>query len=161
MNKLFAVMISVLLLALTTIVFAAPPDQAPSAMTPAMHAGSGGFQGPRDGGPLHHGFLSYLKLSKEQMDKMHELRTRYYNETRDMRYELAQKRLEMRKLFTDPKTNDATLLAKQKELNALNLKLMDKMAEMKIEGRKILTPEQIQKRDPLFMRGRNGNRDLR
>jgi Spy/CpxP family protein refolding chaperone len=161
MKKLFVVMIAVFFVALATVVFAAPPDQAPPAMTPAIHPDSEGFRGPRGGEPLHHGFPSYLQLSKEQMDKMHELRTRSYKETRDTRYELAQKRLEMLKLSTDPKTNDALLLAKEKELNALRLKLMDKMAEMKIEGRKILTPEQIQKLDPFFMRGRNNYGELR
>jgi Spy/CpxP family protein refolding chaperone len=62
----------------------------------------------------------------------------------------------MRKLFTDPKTNDATLLTKAKELNALKVKLMDKMAEMKIERRKVFTPEQLQKLDRPRMGGRHG-----
>lgn len=139
-------MITVFFVALAAVVFAAPNDQAPPA--PAMHPGYQGFRGPHDGGSFHHGFLS-----KEQMGKMRELRMRYYNETRDMRYELAQKRLEMRKLFTDPKTDDATLLAKEKELNALRLRLTDKMAEMKVEGRKILTPEQLQRIDIMSMGG--------
>jgi hypothetical protein len=38
---------------------------------------------------------------------------------------------------------EATLLAKEKELNGLKLKLMDKKAEMKVEWRKILAPEQV------------------
>ena len=65
--------------------------------------------------------------------------------------ELAQKELEMRKLFTDPKVDDATLLAKEKDLSALRLKLMDRKAEMKLAWRKILTPEQIQKLDRMPM----------
>jgi hypothetical protein len=64
---------------------------------------------------------------------------------------MAQKRLEVRKLFMDPKTDDATLLAKQKEMSALRQKLQDKMAQMMIEGRKILTPEQLQKLDRMGM----------
>ena len=64
-----------------------------------------------------------------------------------MRYDLAAKRLAMRKLFTDPKTDDATLLAKQKEISELRQQLRDKKAQMKIEWRKILTPEQIAKLD--------------
>ena len=154
MKKLCAVMIAVFLLALTTVVLAAPTEQTPSSMTPAMHAG---FKGPHRGGSFHHGFLSYLKLSKEQMAKMQELRTRYYNETRDMRYELAQRRLEMRKLFTDPNTNDPTLLAKEKELNALRQKLMDTMAGIKIEARRIFTPEQLEKLDTLSMCRHHGH----
>jgi hypothetical protein len=64
---------------------------------------------------------------------------------------MAIKRLEMKKLFTDPKTDDATLLAKQKELSALRQQMSDKIAQMMIEGRKILTPEQIMKLDRLPM----------
>ncbi len=82
---------------------------------------------------------------------MRDLRNRFYTDSRDLRYDMLQKRLEMRKLFTDPKTNDAALLAKQKELSALRLKLSDMRAQMMIEGRKILTPEQIQKLDRMPM----------
>ncbi len=148
-------MIAVCFVALATVVFSAPTDQAPSAMAPAFGHGCPGFSGMHHGGPFHKGFRSYLNLSREQRDKMHELRIRFSKETRDMRYDLAQKKLEMKKLFTDPKTDDATLLAKEKELNALKGKLMDKMAEMKIEGRKILTPEQLQKLETLSMHHRH------
>ena len=91
---------------------------------------------------------------KSRLTKMRELRDRFYNETRDLRYDMAQKRLEMRKLFMDPKTDDATLLAKQKEMSGLRQKLQDKMAQMMIEGRKILTPEQLQKLDRMGMGSR-------
>ena len=140
MKKLFVGMIAVCFIALATVVFAAPTDQTPSVVAPARH--QGGYAG--------------FQLSNEQRDKMREIKTRYRQETRDMRYDLEQKRLEMRKLFTDPKTDDAILLAKAKELNALKLKLMDKMAEMKIERRKIYTPEQLQKLDRPGMNGRYG-----
>jgi len=38
----------------------------------------------------------------------------------------------MRKLFTDPKTDEATLLAKQKELNSLRQQMLEKKLQMKI-----------------------------
>ena len=91
----------------------------------------------------------FLSLSKEQKAALHEIRNRFHANTRDLRYGLAQKRLEMRKLFTDPKTDDATLLAKEKEIDALTLKLMDRKAQMKIERRRTLTPEQIQRLDTM------------
>jgi len=94
----------------------------------------------------------FLNLSTEQKDKVREMRDRHVQETRELRYEFSQKLLEMRKLFTDPKTEEATLLAKQKEVSLLGQKLMDKMAQMIIEGRKILTSEQIQKLDQMPMR---------
>ena len=93
------------------------------------------------------GFNNYLGLSDEQLAKMKELRNSFRNDTKDSRYNLAIKRLEMRKLFTDPKTDDATLLAKQKETSELRQQLSDKKAGMKVEWRKILTPEQIAKLD--------------
>ncbi len=92
-------------------------------------------------------FKKYLGLTDEQLAKMKELRINFRNDTRDLRYNIAIKRIEMRKLFTDPKTNDATLIAKQKELSNLRLQLSDKKAEMKLKWRKILTPEQIAKLD--------------
>ena len=41
---------------------------------------------------------------------------------------MLQKGLEMHKLFTDPKIDETTLLAKQKEMSSLHQKLMDSMA---------------------------------
>jgi Spy/CpxP family protein refolding chaperone len=97
---------------------------------------------------------SLLNLTAEQKDKMRELRNRHHAATRDLRYDLAQKRLEMRRLFTDPKTSDQVLLAKEREISALRQKLFDTRAQMKIEWRSILTPEQIQKLDEVPHRGR-------
>lgn len=103
-----------------------------------------------EGRPSHHkefGFKKHLNLSDEQLAKMKELKNRFRDETRDLRYGLAIKRIEMRKLFTDPKTDDATLLAKQKGISKLRQQLSDRRGQMKIEWRKILTPEQIAKLD--------------
>ena len=91
------------------------------------------------------GFKKHLNLSDDQLTKMKELRNNFRNDTRDLRYNLSIKRIEMRKLYTDPKTGDATLLAKQKEISKLRQQLSDKKAVMKVEWRKILTPEQIAK----------------
>lgn len=92
---------------------------------------------------------NHLNLSDKQLAKMKELKNRFHTDTRDLRYDLEIKRIEMRKLFTDPKTDDATLLAKQKEISELRQQLSDKKAQMKIEWRKILTPEQIAKLDKM------------
>ena len=96
-----------------------------------------------------YGFKKFLNLSDEQLAKMKDLRSSFHNDTRDLKYNLAIKRIEMRKLFTDPKTDDETLLAKQKEISELRQQLSDKKAQMKIEWRKILTPEQIAKLDKM------------
>ncbi|HME44027.1 MAG TPA: Spy/CpxP family protein refolding chaperone [Syntrophorhabdales bacterium] len=162
MKKCYVVSMALLFVGLATVVYAQGPGSSAGGPPPA--GGPGGFRGPgsmmggqsgpegfeHGHGPCFHGGFgsgAYLGLSKEQIDKMRELRDRFYNETRDLRYDMAQKRLEMRKLFMDPKTGDATLFAKQKEMSGLRQKLQDKMAQMMIEGRKILTPEQLQKLD--------------
>jgi len=150
---------AVIFVVVATLGFAQGPGSGQAG--PPSAGGPGGFRGPGSGpgssegfqpgyGPRFHGRFGegkFLGLSKEQIDKMQALRDRFYNETRDLRYDMAQKQLEMRKLFMDPKTDDATLLAKQKEMSGLRQKLADKMAQMMIEGRKILTPEQLQKLD--------------
>ncbi len=165
MRKWCMGMAAVVFVVFATVAFAQGPGSGPGG--PPFAGGPGGFHGPgsfggssgpegfqRGYGPWFHGGFGggdYLGLSKEQLDKMRELRDRFYNETRDLRYEIAQKQLEMRKLFMDPKTDDATLLAKQKEMSGLRQKLQDKMAQMMIEGRKMLTPEQLQKLDRMGM----------
>ncbi len=121
---------------------------------PGFHRhGGGGFGGPGAG--------AYLDLSKEQMDKMWQIKDKYRNEMRQTRYELYQKRLEARKLFTDPKADDATILAKQKEISALQQKMRDRMVQMKLEERRVLTPEQLQKLNETQRGwGRGGRRGL-
>lgn len=88
-----------------------------------------------------------LNLSPDQRAKMRDLWMRSYLDTRDLRYDLMQRRLEMRRLFSDPKADSAALMAKQKEVSALQQRLMDRRAQTMIEWRALLTPEQIQKLD--------------
>ncbi len=97
------------------------------------------------GPAFHPGFEQMLGLSKEQRDEIRKLRSLAYQETRDLRYKLAQKHLEFRKLFSDPKTDEETLLEKQKELIALGGALQSKEAQTLLKIRKILSPEQIGK----------------
>ena len=99
--------------------------------------------------PETNSLAAYLGLTRAQIDKCRVLRNRFYRETRDLRYDFFQKQLEMRKLFADPKATEAKLLEKEKELSPLRQRLMDKVAETIIEGRKILTSEQIEKLDQL------------
>jgi len=136
MKKWHVMLLALLFVGLATASFAAPPDPGPQ-----------GPQRPESWahGGMHHRFGSWLNLTQEQKDKMRELRNRSYAETHDLRYDIRMKHLELEKLFTNPKTDDATLLAKEKELSALKLTLMERKAEMKVAWRKILTPEQIEK----------------
>ncbi|MCX5811959.1 MAG: Spy/CpxP family protein refolding chaperone [Proteobacteria bacterium] len=126
----------VLFLALTTTVFA--------------FGGKGGYgfsrcggQGAGFGGPM--GMAANLNLSKEQSEKMWQTKEKFHNDTQKLRFELFQKRIELKDLYADPKADEATLLAKQKELNTLRQSMQDKMTQMRLEQRKILTPDQIKK----------------
>ncbi len=141
------VMAGIVLCLWTTLTFGADPP----AMGPGAPMGPGMMHGGMEG--IHAAMAKHLNLSREQQDKLAALTSRYFGETRSMRYELAEKRLEMWKLFTDPKATDSELLARQKEISALRQKLADKMAQMMIEGRKILTPDQLNRLDMMGMMG--------
>lgn len=93
------------------------------------------------------GIAAYLDLSNDQITRMRDLHNRYYQETRNLRYDLMQRRLEMRRLFLDPKADSAALLAKQREVSSARQRLGDAMARMMVDWRAILTPQQIQKLD--------------
>jgi Spy/CpxP family protein refolding chaperone len=82
---------------------------------------------------------------------MRDLHTRYYMETRGLRYDLMIGRLELIRLFLDPKADSTAILAKQGQVSALRQKLSDAMARMMVDARAILTPEQIQKLDMAFL----------
>jgi Spy/CpxP family protein refolding chaperone len=150
------------------------PPAAAQGKTPAStnaHQGMmGRHQEMMDGRGRWEGHRTFLNLTQDQIAKMRDLHTRYYGETRNLRYDLMQRRLEMRRLFLDPKADSASILAKQKELSAARQGLMDAMARMMVEWRAILTPEQIQKLDMaalahgrmggMMMGGGMGHRDM-
>jgi Spy/CpxP family protein refolding chaperone len=143
MKRWYAGILVVLFLALTTTVFAYGPrggfgPGGCGSADPSVGGPGGGL-----GGPM--GLAANLNLSKEQMDKMWQMREKFRNDTQKLRYELFQKRLEMKTIFSDPKADDATIVAKQKELSALRQNMTDKMVEFRLAQRKILTPEQLKK----------------
>jgi Spy/CpxP family protein refolding chaperone len=129
----------------------APPPR--SFSTPAMPSQGSMAFGQVMGSPYAtaetNALAAYLGLTPAQIVRCRDLRNRFYRETRDLRYDFFQKQLEMRKLFADPKVTEVKLLEKEKELGPLRQRLMDKVAQTVIEGRKILTAEQIEKLDQL------------
>ena len=138
MKKLYVIALALFLVGSAAVAFAAPPDPG---------SGCSGSGAPHQWAHPHHQFGSFLNLSKEQKEKMRQIRNSFFADTHDLRYDIREKRVEMHKLFTDPKATDATLLAKQKELQTMVVKLMDRKAQMKVEWRRVLTPEQIGKLD--------------
>ena len=119
MKKFYGVVVAVFLVFFATSVFAVGP-------------GAGYGAGPRG-----------IDLSKDQQDKMWQLKEKFNNDTSALRYEMFQKRTELRTLFADPKATEAQILAKEKEVNALMQKMHDRMIRFKLDQRKIYTPEQL------------------
>lgn len=100
------------------------------------------WQGDRPGEGFYT-LASRLDLSKEQTEKLRDLRRRQINETGPLRNELVQKRLEMRRLFADPTKDEAAILAKQREIEIIMQKLHEKTTQFRLEQRRVLTPEQL------------------
>ena len=92
-----------------------------------------------------HAMAKALDLSKEQMDKMAGLRSKFAADAKPLRDQLLQKRADVRKLYTDPKVDEATILTKQREMGPLQQQLLDRMVQFRLEQRRILTPEQLKK----------------
>jgi len=105
-------------------------------------------------------FASPLDLSKEQIAKMRALWHRHFTDIHNLRYDLMEKRLEMERLFTDPKTDAKALMAKEKELASIREQLTEQRARTIIEWRSLLTPEQIVKLDLMTMAHHRMVRDL-
>jgi Spy/CpxP family protein refolding chaperone len=136
MKKVYVVFVAVFFVALATTVFA---------FGPGIGKGTYGFHRGGEIGPGPIGYGSRLDLSKDQRDTMKQLMEKYRVDTQALRDELIQKRTDLRTAFADPKASDAAILAKQKEVNALMQKMQDKMVQLRLEQRKVFTPEQLAK----------------
>jgi Spy/CpxP family protein refolding chaperone len=101
--------------------------------------------GPGPGGHRIQKLARYLDLSQEQTGRVVELHKRYGAQTKPIRDELFQKRVEARNLYADPKTEEGVILAKKREISSLQQRLSDDMAQLRLEQRRILTPEQLKK----------------
>ena len=143
MRRICAVIPALFLFFCTTALPAAAPESGDGGL-----GGSAGMQSPKES---PHRVEGGLKLSKEQIEKVRELEMRHHADTRELRYALEQKKLELRKLFTDPKAGEAALLAKEKEIGILQQKMFERRVQMKIEWRRILTAEQIRELDRMPM----------
>jgi Spy/CpxP family protein refolding chaperone len=107
-------------------------------------------QGPGFG-PGHRGMPAHesgrheerSSLTPEQKVKFQELRRRFDEETAQLKGAMLTKKLELRSLWTNPKTDSKAILDKERELRNLQNQMKDKVIQNKLEARKFLTPEQI------------------
>ena len=89
------------------------------------------------------GYQKGLNLTPDQKAKFQELRRKFNDETTQLRETLLAKRAELRSLWTDPKADSKTIMEKERELRDPQDQMRDKMVQMRLEGRNILTPEQL------------------
>jgi len=87
-------------------------------------------------------------LTPEQKAKIQELRRNFRRENAKLIGAIVTKKLELESLWTDPKSNLKALLDKERELRDLRNQPKDKAVLMRLEIRKLLTPEQIQNWKP-------------
>jgi len=83
-------------------------------------------------------------LTPEQKAKIQELRRNFRRENAKLIGAIVTKKLEFESLWTDPKSDSKAILDKERELRDLRNQLKDKTILMRLEVRKLLTPEQIQ-----------------
>ncbi len=88
-------------------------------------------------------YATNLNLTADQMTKLNELRSAFYNETADLRNQVQSKTLQLRSLMLDPQKNRSEITPVQRELLTLRQKLQEKALTMQIKARKLLTPEQL------------------
>jgi Spy/CpxP family protein refolding chaperone len=113
---------------------------------PGPGAGPGGGhhwgKGPGWESPDHE---KALNLTPEQKTKLNELRTKFKGDNAQLIGTLVTKRIELQSLWSNPKADDKAIQDKAKEVRDLQNQMKEKAVLMRLEARKILTPEQISK----------------
>lgn len=82
-------------------------------------------------------------LTEEQRTQLQDMRKKFHDETAQLRESVFAKRQELRSLWSDPQAETSTIMNKEKELRDLQDQMQDKALQLKLEARKILTPEQL------------------
>ncbi|HLZ19575.1 MAG TPA: Spy/CpxP family protein refolding chaperone, partial [Smithellaceae bacterium] len=105
--------------------------------------GPGRGYGPGRGGCFYSGAgLENLNLTADQKTKIDDLQVANEKATRPLRDKLYDKSVELRKLWLTAEPNKGKILAAQKELKALRDEMQTKATELRLDIRKVLTPEQ-------------------
>ena len=117
------------------------------------HGGHGhgmGF-GPR--------MASELNLTEEQQAKIRELRSEARQEHRALRQQIREMREELHELWMADQPNEAAILAKHAQMDAIHSAMRDRRIETRMEIAEALTPEQRQRLAQLRSgHGRRGHR---
>ena len=108
----------------------------------AWGPGFGPGFGRGSGGPAY-GSPPIPNLTSEQSAQIQALRDAFLKEIEPLQNNLWTKRTELQTLWVDPKSDPAVIAAKQKEIRDLQSKLQEKAGNLRLEIRKLLTPEQL------------------
>ncbi|MEI9478527.1 MAG: Spy/CpxP family protein refolding chaperone [Deltaproteobacteria bacterium] len=105
--------------------------------------GPGYGPGPGRMGQGNRGHQKGLDLTPEQRTKLQELRRKFNDETAQLREALRANRLELRSLWTNPNADSETIMEKERGMRDPQDQMRDKMVQMRLKARSILTPEQF------------------
>ncbi len=89
-----------------------------------------------------------IALTPEQKSRINAIRTQFYKDTVDLRADIYKKKLEMRSLMLEQKTDSDKALKHQEKMFDLKKKLARMKLQARIDVKNSLTPEQIAQLPP-------------
>jgi zinc resistance-associated protein len=89
-----------------------------------------------------YGYPAIPNLTAEQSSKIQALQKAHLDEITPLQQDLLKKKTELRSLWLSPTPDQAKITALQKEILNLQAKITEKSTNLKLEIRKVLTPEQ-------------------
>jgi len=99
--------------------------------------------------------------TSEQSNQIHFLRETFIREIEPILKDLESKKIEVRKLWSDPYSNPAEVKAKQNEIIDLNSKLKEAAMNFMLDLQKVLTPDQMALIEAFCLRGNVNEADTR
>ena len=112
----------------------------------------------RDETPLHSSFmrdcepLFELELSKDQRTVIEEKTQIYREKMRPLRILLLEKRIEFSRMLRNPEVDERNISERAHELGQLIIELQEIRLKMYLEIRRLLTPRQIERWCPPFVK---------
>ncbi len=145
MKKMIFILGMIVLMAIgASYVYAVEPGSAPGNRGPGSRPGWG--------------YENRSSFTSEQQAKFQDLRQKFDQETAQLRGGIVTKRLELRSLWADPKSDPNAILSKEKELISLQDQMREKFVQFRLQARSLLTPEQLAEFGPGWGMGRDFGR---
>ena len=113
------------------------------ALTLGLAASSWARPGGGMGGGMGCGMMGAMNLTPDQAGKFFDLKEKFRNDTAAARKQMMVKHAELAALWKSATPDEKAIVAKQKELNALQGQMLEKKVAFRLEARKI-APELAQ-----------------